>query len=73
MTPCKTDNCETHASLLKDNEAYCSNCYIELFEPILFRILKMKKKKKRFACSEKNKRVVGITKNIIQISNYQQK
>lgn len=64
MTPCKTDNCETHASLLKDNEAYCSNCYIELFEPILFRILKMKKKKKR---------VVGITKNIIQISNYQQK
>ena len=64
MTPCETDNCDTHASLLKDNEAYCSNCYIELFEPILFRILKMKKKKKR---------VVGITKNIIQISNYQQK
>ena len=64
MTPCKINDCDTHASLLKDNEAYCSNCYIELFEPILFQILKMKKKKKR---------VVGITKNIIQISNYQQK
>ena len=71
MTPCKTDNCETHASLLKDDEAYCSNCYIELFEPILFQRITfdrglnpMKKKKKR---------VVGITKNIIQISNYQQK
>ena len=64
MTPCETNNCDTHASLLKDDKAYCSNCYIELFEPILFRILKMKKKKKR---------VVGITKNIIQISNYQQK
>lgn len=73
MIPCETNNCDTHASLLKDNEAYCSNCYIELFEPILFRILKMKKKKKRVACSEKNKRVVGNKKNIIQISNFQQR
>ena len=64
MIPCETNNCETHASLLRDNGAYCSNCYIELFEPILFRILKMKKKKKR---------VVGNKENIIQISNYQQK
>ena len=64
MTPCETNNCDTHASLLKDGEAYCSNCYIEIFEPILFQILKMKKKKKR---------VVGNKKNIIQISNFQQR
>ena len=64
MTPCETNNCDTHASLLKDDKAYCSNCYIEIFEPILFRILKMKKKKR---C------VVGNKKNIFQISNYQQR
>ena len=64
MTPCETNNCDTHASLLKDDKAYCSNCYIEIFEPILFQILKMKKKKKR---------VVGNKKNIFQISNYQQR
>ena len=71
MTPCKTNNCETHASLLKDDEAYCSNCYIELFEPILF--LKIASDRRLNLMTKKKKRVVGITKNIIQISNYQQK
>ena len=67
MTPCHKNNCDTHASLLRDNEAYCSNCYIELFEPILFRKIHLNLMKK------KKKRVVGNKKNIIQISNFQQR